>query len=324
MKIAFASCMCTRVFKDQPVWDWIAAQSPDHLVLLGDSVYLDINTGSIHPQDMGEDQFAQHAFALYTELLAQPSFRKLVTAMPQGRTWSIWDDHDFLWNDAIGSQASQSPLQRAKVRLSTAFQETFRNAIAKSLSPGSFPAIYNDGAFWNEDQPALTTPSVELAPDVWLHLSDGRTHRTGGFGIPESKKTILGQAQRAQFDARISGSHAKSIHLFASGQTLGEYKQRYPTDWNWFTDVAKKWRMLVLSGDIHRNESDAFFTRGLPLHEVTSSGAAVRDAVILGKARRNFGIVEIDDGGVNFKVFANNKVETKHIRTLSRDTWLPV
>ena len=44
MKIAFASCMCTRVFSDQPVWEQVAAQKPDRLVLLGDSVYLDIAT----------------------------------------------------------------------------------------------------------------------------------------------------------------------------------------------------------------------------------------------------------------------------------------
>ena len=264
MKIAFASCMCTRVFKDQPVWDWIANQNPDHLVLLGDSIYLDINTGGAHPRDMNDDQFAQHEFRLFQELLAQTSFRSLVSSMPQGRTWSIWDDHDFLWNDAMGGSESKSPLQKGKIRLSTAFQEAFRRALAKSLAHGSFPAKYEDAVFWNMSQPPLSTPSIQLAPDVWLHLSDGRTHRNRGFGVPESKTTILGVSQRAQFETQISGSTAQSVHLFASGQTLGEYKQHYPTDWRWITDVAKSRRTLVLSGDIHRNESDAFSPRDCP------------------------------------------------------------
>ena len=35
MKIAFTSCMSTTVFAQQPVWDQIAGQHPDRLLLLG-------------------------------------------------------------------------------------------------------------------------------------------------------------------------------------------------------------------------------------------------------------------------------------------------
>ena len=45
VRIAFASCMCTPYFSDQPVWNWIAAKQPDHVVLLGDSIYLDVARG---------------------------------------------------------------------------------------------------------------------------------------------------------------------------------------------------------------------------------------------------------------------------------------
>lgn len=41
MRIAFASCIATNVFSDQPVWEWIGAHAPDHLILLGDSMYLE-------------------------------------------------------------------------------------------------------------------------------------------------------------------------------------------------------------------------------------------------------------------------------------------
>ena len=42
MRIAFNSRMFNRVFDDQPVWDWVGGHTPDHLVLLGDSFYLDL------------------------------------------------------------------------------------------------------------------------------------------------------------------------------------------------------------------------------------------------------------------------------------------
>lgn len=77
----------------------------------------------------------------------------------------------------------------------------------------------------------------------------------------------------------------------------------------------------MLSGDIHRNELDAFFTGGLPLHEATSSGAAVKDAVVVGAARKNFGLLDIDAGSVTVSLFAGNEEEQR--RVLNRTSWLP-
>ena len=68
MKLAFTSCMSFTVFAQQPVWDQIAAQRPDRLLLLGDSVYTDIHAPS-DPQTMGDDEFARYLFSLYRDLL---------------------------------------------------------------------------------------------------------------------------------------------------------------------------------------------------------------------------------------------------------------
>lgn len=316
MRIAFASCMYRRVFDDQPVWDWIAQQSPDRLVLLGDSLYLDLKT-PLHPRDMSDDEFAQHLFALYGELITQPQFGTLVNNMPAGSVNAIWDDHDFLWNDALG--ADVHPVHTEKVRLSTAFLEAFRSALGQQLVPGSFPPVYNDARFWDLAQPALTTPSIQLSPDVWLHLSDGRTHRTRTWLLSESKRTLLGAAQRNQFGAAIQ-NEPQAIHLWASGSTVAGY-QRYTADLQWLKTLAAGQRMLVLSGDIHRNELDAFFTGGWPLHEATSSGAAVRDAVIVGAALKNYGVLDIDANTVSIRLFKNNQLEQE--RVLARQSWLP-
>ena len=321
MKIAFASCMCTRVFGNQPVWTQIAAQQPDALVLLGDSIYLDIATpGGQAPQDMTDDEFARHLHALYSELLSQAQFRALVRSLPAGRVHAIWDDHDFLWNDACGAQVAQRPAQRGKIALSTAFFAAYRAALAQSLSPGSFPAAYNDAVFWPPVTAPPPTPSLALANDVWLHLSDGRTHRTQTWPLQESKRHLLGTAQRQQIGTAIAAA-PDGLHLVASGSVLATYK-RYPADWRWLLDIASAHRTLVLSGDIHRNELDAFYTAGWPLHEATSSGAAVRDAVVAGKVRQNFGLLDISPGEVRIDLFEQGV--RRQQRRLSRTSWLPL
>ena len=319
MKIAFASCMCTRVFDTQPVWTQIAAQQPDALVLLGDSIYLDIAAPE-PPQDMSDDNFARHLHALYSELLAQPQFRALVQGLPAGAVHAVWDDHDFLWNDALGAEVAKRPEHRGKLGLSTAFFQAYRRTLAQGLAPGSFPASYNDAAFWPAVPQRLDTPSLALAHDLWLHLSDGRTHRTHTWPLQESKRHLLGSAQRERLGAAVAAAPA-ALHLLASGSVLAAYK-RYPADWRWLLDLAAAQRLLVLSGDIHRNELDAFYTTGWPLHEATSSGAAVRDAVVLGRERRNFGLLDVGPDEVHIRLF--EKGVCRDERRLARGTWLPL
>lgn len=317
MRIAFVSCMFNRVYADQPVWDWIAARNVDRLLLLGDSLYLDLKT-DVHPQDMDDDAFARHLHTLYRELMAQPQFAALVRALPAGAVNAIWDDHDFLWNDAMGAEVH--PVHSGKLRISTAMHEAFRRALAARLAPGSFPAVYNDPVFWNPAQPPLATPSLDIAPGVRLHLTDGRTFRTRTWLLAEAKRTLFGPAQRQQLQAAVEAA-PEAIHLWASGSTIAGY-QRYTRDWQWLQSLAARQRMLVLSGDIHRNNLDAFMTSGLPIHEATSSGAAVRDAVVVGAGRQNHGIVETGPEQVTIELFKRNQRQLR--RVLDRASWLPV
>jgi alkaline phosphatase D len=321
MKIAFASCMCVSVFPDQPVWTWIKAQNPDHLVLLGDSIYLDINMPGDHPSLLSDNDFALRLHKLYSDQLAQPQFKDLVQSMPNNRVWSTWDDHDFLWNDAFGAEAAIT--QSGKVRLSTAFQEVFRKTLAQSLAAGTFPTAVNEGLFWNMAQSPLTTPSIKLANDLWLHLTDGRTNRTRTSFIAESKRQMLGAVQRDKIENVIKNkAKPKDVHLIASGSTLADFKKSYPNDWKWIRGLSSQFRTLVLSGDIHRNEIAEYVNpNGFTLREATSSGVAVKDAVAVGTTRKNFGMLEVDTNKVCVSLYANNKIQTELSRTINRETW---
>jgi len=321
MRIAFVSCVCTALYPQQPVWDWIAAQQPDRLLLLGDSTYFDIDSAS-HPRDMPDWEFAQHIYQRYAELIAQPQFAALVGGMPPGTVHAIWDDHDFLWNDATGGDKNTRLVHGGKIRLATVFLEAFRAALQQQLAAGSFPPGPGDASFWNTNQPLpLTTPSLQLEPDLWLHLTDGRTNRTSTFLVAESKRTVFGDAQKAAFAQAITNA-PQAVHLWASGSTMAGY-QRYTKDIAWLMGLAAQQRMLMLSGDIHRNALDAF-TNGpnrFALHEATSSGAAVKDAVVAGAMRQNFGILDIGPQQVDISLFSRNRLELS--RTIFRQTWLP-
>ena len=320
MRIAFASCMFSVLYPDQPVWGWIAAQHPDSLVLLGDSTYFDINAQP-HPRDMDDWGFAQHVHQRYAGLIAQPQFAALVGAMPPGTVHAIWDDHDFLWDSSTGGDRDMQVVHGGKIRLATAFLEAFRAALSQQFAPGAFPPSAGDAAFWNMNQPPLSAPSLQLAPDLWLHLSDGRTHRTRTFLVAEAKRTIFGDTQKAAF-AQVITNAPQAVHLWATGSTIAGY-QRYTNDLAWLMGLASQQRILVLSGDIHRNALDAF-TNGpnrFPLHEATCSGAALRDAVVAGALRRNFGIVDIGPQQVDIRLFKRNRLELS--RTIFRQPWLP-
>jgi alkaline phosphatase D len=315
VRIAFASCMYNRVMADQPVWDWIAAQAPDHLLLLGDSLYLDLMTAE-HPQTLDDDGFARHLYQLYSELIAQPQFAALVRALPPRRVHAIWDDHDFLWNDACGAELRT--VQGGKIRLSTAFLEAFRLSLRHRLDPDSFPGSYDAPAFWNLAQPPLSTPSLDLGEGVLLHLSDGRTHRTRSWLLAEARRSLLGREQMQALGTVIAQAPAETVHLFASGSTLAGY-QRYARDLAWLHGLAATHRLLVLSGDIHRNQLDLFRTAGLLLHEATSSGAGVRDAVVAGAARQNYGLLDIGPEALHIRLFKKNRLELE--RRIDRTSW---
>uniref|UniRef100_UPI00097C15BD alkaline phosphatase D family protein n=1 Tax=Pelomonas sp. KK5 TaxID=1855730 RepID=UPI00097C15BD len=299
MKIAFASCLCAPAFPQQPVWDRIRAERPDHVVLLGDTIYIDIFAPDV-AQRLSTERFAALVHQRYRQQLAVPQFDAMLRALPPGRVHAIWDDHDFLWNDACGAAVIAMPTQRDKLHLSNAFFKAFRQAL---VTPGSFPDQPTDPRFGNPAEPAPPVLSLQLDPLLHLHLSDSRSWRTETLLVGHDKRQLLGEAQRGQLQQAIAQAHPDAVHLLANGSTSSDWK-KYPTDWQWLKGQAAARRTLLVSGDIHYNDVDQFDTGGrFPLHEATSSAAALRSGIVAGEERQNFGLLDVRAGEVELRLF---------------------
>jgi alkaline phosphatase D len=233
---------------------------------------------------------------------------------------SVWDDHDFLWNDTSGGELRKIPAHQTKIHLSTAFQRTFRLALSKSLAPGSFPPSSSDPAFWHEHGPRLETPSIALSEDVWLHLLDVRSFRTGTFLVPQAKRTILGAEQRIAIEQAIM-AEPDALHVVASGTTFEGWRQ-FAKDSEWLLGLAALARIIFISGDIHRNNVASFATGRWPMHETTASGAAIRDGVRAGDDLQNFGLLDVGSDAVEARFFSFGRLNTERGRVYDRVTWV--
>jgi hypothetical protein len=316
MKLAFTSCTCTSVHPVQAVWDQIAAHQPDRLLLLGDSVYIDVPwIGFTHPKELPLADFQQHVLDRYLELLAQPRLRALVSRLP---TDAIWDDHDFLWNESYREGATRKVVYRGNVEASRNLFNAYLATLAAGLAPGSFPNAINDARLNVANPPPPGYRYRDLGQGVHLHLTDGRSWR--------HQKNLLGLAQRDAMALRMQQAGADDVHLLASGSVAighkGDCWSAFPDDYAWLVDVASRHRVLVLSGDIHANRFEAEPTVGHLLHEATASGAAVGRLVVDSPVLENFGLLTIDGTAVDVAFFQQGAPDTKvQGQRIDRATW---
>jgi hypothetical protein len=318
MRIAFTSCFSAQLFKQQAVWDEIAAAQPDVLVLLGDSIYLDVGGpySSLGLQQLTENEFAEHAHSRYSAAVAQKQFKALVQR-PELATYAIWDDHDFLWDNACGADVMKSPELRPLVYPSRALFAAWRKALASRLAPGSFPSA---PPFWDNKTPAPGYDCVDLGGDVLLHLTDGRSFRKGQGG----SKALLGMAQLDAVEAAMAAAPVGATHLLASGSVFdaqaGETWLNCPAEYDRMQRLAQTYNILILSGDIHDNNLASYTLKaGRSLFEATASGAAVRTAVVIGALQRNYGLLDIDDAQVGISLFKSGSKQ--YSGNINRATW---
>ena len=316
MKIAFTSCMSTTVFAQQPVWDQIAAQHPDRLLLLGDSIYIDAGPYPIHtnhPREMAPVDFLQYVLARWTLQLDQPQFRALVKTVA---TDAIWDDHDFLWDESHGEGAIKLRVYADKIRTSRALFNAFVRTLEARLAPGSFPTAYNDWAINQPDEPPPGYRFRSLADDLKLHLTDGRSWRI--------KRDLLGAAQRGQIEAKLAAAPT-ALHLLASGSVVNDdCGERWSLfdDHAWLMAQARKYKILVLSGDIHANRFKSIdLGQGRWLHDATASGAAINKLVGVGSKCQNYGLLSTDAQQLRLDFFSHGTPDSVGAWAIDRSSW---
>lgn len=320
MRIAFTSCFSAQSFKQQPVWDQIAAANPplEHLLLLGDSVYYDADGSSMSAvKAMGADTFARHAMGRLRDQLTQPQFANLVRRR-ELRIHPIWDDHDFLWNGACGAQVEKQNSLKHLIPPTRAAFQAYRDAL-EAHDPTAFPGPADP---WRSDikEPGYRMIDIgKAANPVRLHLTDGRSYKTAG-----GEDAVLGPAQMSKLASSISASPANTVHLVASGLVFearhGETWMACQAEHNKMLELARDHRILILSGDVHENRFAVPYPAGnWSLFEATSSGAALRTAVTVGALQCNWGLVEITPQTVTIQLSQLHMPPRK--RVIDRETW---
>ena len=269
LRIAFGSC--NRQYLPQTHYDAIAAQRPDLWIWLGDTVY-----GDTADEDELRDKYAQ--------VLAAPSYRRFVDAVPVVGTW---DDHDMGQND--GGKEFSARAQNQQVLLDFLGE------------PPDSPRRRREGVYSSYDLGA--SPHK-----VRVIVLDGRYHRER----PGPMADTLGEAQWRWLEDQLRSSDA-SVHLIANGyQFLTEdhpYESwaKFPQARQRLFDVIAQSQapgVILLSGDRHYADISAIdhASLGYTLHEHTSSG--LTHAHGLGERNRhrvaeqyqqeNFGMLELD------------------------------
>lgn len=343
MKIAVTSCSDPLDHPDQKVWGSIALARPDHLILLGDQIYMDYGAGK-NPGNGKPARYSDLEFAAQMHMRYASQWR----AMKDSGLWQvsgmklhgIWDDHDFAWNNSYGAgspdpadEPKHQPVPATKQQISRhLFRLFFQHLRApvfpanELLTPDAIQQLHEDLAlpvFFSEMlQPGATQGLVELAPDVRLLLTDGRSFRTAQRG-PVTERTLLGAAQTAWLHASIQ---ANAVNIIASGCTLDNSPESWTVYGDYqalrsFLETQGAAKVLALTGDIHN--TDVRSHHGPNLIEVVASGAARPLGNIFRPDKGNYVICELSDSLIQINSFEGEAPDFifKRSATIDRATW---
>lgn len=357
MKIAVTSCSDPFAHPQQEVWTRVAQAAPDHLILLGDQIYMDYgpkivslfwsNPANGEPAEFSDVAFAAHMYARYAAQWRCMQASGLWT-LPALKVHGIWDDHDFAWNNSFGAGDDNPnalkkfrPVPPNKQQVARAlFRQFFGNLRAPVypantlLTQAHIDALNEDlsQAVYFTDMPNTGSGfgCVTLDERVKLLLTDGRTFRTMQHA-QAAKGTVCGAAQMDWIKQCIT-DNAKTpgaITVIASGSTLGSGPER----WEKYKDHGELLgflrqqsnpRVLMLSGDMHRTEVvDQYAPH---LIEIIASGAArpFGNWAPWRASRGNFALCEISASAVQVTLHEGESkrwIGSTRVVEIDRDTW---
>lgn len=235
LRLAFGSC--ARVF-DQPIFDEILAFEPDAFLFVGDNHYAN---------SADRDSLRWY----YRRSAEVPERAALLASTP---SLAIWDDHDFVGNNTIGS------------------------------SPGKEVALRAFGEYWAN--PSLGTPSTpgvfftHKIGDVELFMTDGRYYRSAESN---SNGSILGAEQTEWLKTALTASTATfkviasgSMWSFTGDETWEDFPAARAEVFDFIRDEGIT-GVVLLAGDVHRSlirKIDRTAAGAYDLPEIVSSPLA--------------------------------------------------
>lgn len=258
--IAITSCSNEAEGRNQTVFEVVARDRPDLLLMLGDNVY-----GSWSPKDPALPDLRRS----YTQQAKRPEFRALVGSTP---TLAIWDDHDFGVNDGGGDFAHKALAQRMFAdfwRLPRTDERRAREGVYTSRiigPPGRrLQIILLDTRYFRSP---LTLTDERDAPGKERYVAN-----------PDAGMTILGPAQWAWLEGELKKPAdlriiASSIQVVAEGHGWEKWGN-FPAEKQRMVDLIARTGakgVVFLSGDRH-NSSLNVLREGAPypLYDLTAS-----------------------------------------------------
>ncbi len=262
-KIAFGSCADQN--KPCPIWKTIADAKPELLLLLGDTMYADIEDGKLKAAS------PEKIVRSYAELAKLEDWKALRAQTPMLGTW---DDHDYGHNDAGGEWEHKVAAQKA-------FHDFFE-------TPADSPRRTQKGVYHAD----IFGPEGKR---VQVILLDGRYFRSllkradkplpGTRIVPyipitDDGATMLGDEQWKWLEAELK--KPAEVRLICSGiQVVNddhpfEKWGNLPKERRKLLDLIKSTGangVVLLSGDRHLGEiSLDSKSVGYPLFDITASG----------------------------------------------------
>ncbi len=333
VRIAFTACSKINFDAEQPVWLEMAAQKPDHLLLLGDQIYMDYwrdrhKTSADglkgyeldEPATIPDDEFRQQMRLRYQLQFRLPSFQALIRQVgAKGGTVSmVWDDHDFGFNNSYGiaGDSNDGVISPDKKRISRQLFEEFRINVEK-LRAGT-----HGGGYQTLPQPLAGDPGVQQVftlGSARVVMLDTRNFRAPPAATPQQ---LLGPEQWAQLENEIRNAPQPLI-IIGSGSPLTV--TAVLSDQSWKQDKSGKLaaykeygalaalvknlgkRIVFIGGDSHKIDLLPDATSGLV--EIVCAGAAAPKGPLFLNGR-HFGLLDINDAGdAQVNLFKRGKVK---------------
>jgi phosphodiesterase/alkaline phosphatase D-like protein len=236
VRIAFGSCIDN---PDSRIWQTIAAEKPDLLLLLGDTIY-------IREDELNDETRVR---ARYARLTGNTEFARLRKLVP---TYATWDDHD----SGVDDGDSTSP-----------FLPMLRKVFREVWPP---PDMSRSTA--SLDFSIDTALATILVPD-------GRSFRVNQPDSKQATPTLFGAEQVAwirhelEMPRRAITILASGTSILSSKTVRGEELRDFPTEYREIVNASARspHPVIFLSGDKHYAELLKIQRQGKSLYELSAS-----------------------------------------------------